>query len=250
MAFKTEAIILREKTLKGADRVYDILTPNEGKLSVIARSASRSSSKMAGHLTSFSRVFLMIGRGGRDHLAGVRTINSYRRLKEDWFDFILTSSLVELILKVNVPGQVAQAEYQLLNSALDLLIQHNRSNTDKAAIGRIFLWKMLTLSGWQPNLEQCAFCQVGLSDSKIFYQPTKGFVCLRHNEVGIPVSKQMLELLAKAIFSNDWADIILAGQNRKIGKMWQRISRHYYQDIINNPLQSLNMFQYVQVKEN
>src|SRR3989344_5049198 len=144
MAFKTDAVVLRQRTLKGADRIYDILTPQYGKLPVVARSAARSSSKMAGHLQQFSLVHLMIGRGTQDHLAGARTIQSYRKLRESWFDFILASSLVELVLAINVPGEVAHAEFSLLQKAFELL-QHQTTRRDKAAVGRIFLWKMMAL---------------------------------------------------------------------------------------------------------
>src|SRR5262245_30877521 len=148
MAFKTEAIVLHERVLKGADRIYELLTPHDGKLSVVARGAGKSSSKMAGHLAPFAHVKLMIGRGYQDHLAGAATINSFSNLRENWFDFILASSLVELLQRINVPGLAAQEEFNLLRDTLERLNNPENSKRERVLMARIFLWKVLTLSGW------------------------------------------------------------------------------------------------------
>mgnify|MGYP004006597975 CR=1 FL=1 len=56
MAFKTEAFVLRARPWRNADRVYDLLTPQEGVINAVLRSAAKSSSKLAGHLLPFSKV--------------------------------------------------------------------------------------------------------------------------------------------------------------------------------------------------
>lgn len=244
MAFKTEAIILSQRTLRGADRIYEILTPHDGKLSVVARSAGKSSSKMSGHLQPFAHVKLMIGRGYQDHVAGVRTITSYRELRASWFDFILASSLVELIMRFNVPGQAAQQEFELLQQTLDRVV-FATTQRDKVLLSRIYLWKLLSMGGWMPNLDQCAQCQKAFEDAEFYYQPLRGFVCAEHNRNGISMTAELLQLLRDVLASDDWHVVVQKANSGTVQKQWFELSQHYYQDVINYPLGSLKLFQHV-----
>ena len=244
MAFKTEAIVLRERVLRGADRIYEILTPYEGKLSVVARSVGKSSSRMSGHLQPFAHVKLMIGRGISDHVAGVRTIESYRALRASWFDFILASSLVELILRFNVPGQAAGKEFELLKGTL-YRVMLAEAQRDKVLISRIFLWRLLALGGWEPNLDQCALCRASLAEVDFFYEPLRGFVCREHATEGMPVNRAMKVFLRNMLSNDDWYNIMQQASSDELLQSWYRLSQRYYQDVISTPLGSLKLFNYV-----
>lgn len=245
MTFKTEAIVLRHQILKGPDRIYDILTPREGKLATVARGAARSISRMAGCLLPFSYVKLMIGRGQHDYLAGVRTIESFQALRESWFNFILASSLVELILVVNVPGQAARDEFNLLNTAFALISSSGYTNQQKVLIARVFLWKMFTLSGWKPNISSCAVCRTTLQSDQTFYQSPLGFVCDLHNRNGIVVPNKLRQYVRNIAESNEWKRFIREGANTEIQQSWFELTQQYYQDIITVPLRSIKFLQYV-----
>ncbi len=70
MSFKTEAFVLKNIPFREADRLYTFFTSQEGIMQAVLKSAAKSSSKQAGHLPSFAKVKIMIGRGKMDHLAG------------------------------------------------------------------------------------------------------------------------------------------------------------------------------------
>jgi DNA repair protein RecO (recombination protein O) len=244
MAFKTEAIVLHARTLKGADRIYELLTPRDGKLSVVARGAGKSTSKMAGHLAPFAHVKLMIGRGRQDHFAGAATIRSFSKLRENWFDFILASSLVELLQRINVPGIAAHDEFDLLRDTLERLSDTALPKREKVLIARIFLWKILTLSGWRPNLTQCALCQRRFDGGNVYYQAVKGFICSRHSPDGMLLAEGLLPFLETIMSDADWNEIVEQAGTNGLEKQWLQISQVYYQDVISYPLQSLKLFSY------
>lgn len=236
---------MHSRVLKGADRVYEVLTPREGKLSVIARGVAKPISKMAGHLQPFSHVRLMIGRGKQDHLAGVATIRSFRELASNWSDFILASSLVELVLRLNVPGVAAHEEFDLMSSTLEYLSDSSRSNRDKVLMARIFLWKMLALSGWRPNLTQCALCRETFDGMQVYYHATKGFTCSRHAAEGMLLEEGLIDFLGAILSDRNGDELIALAGSNGLEKQWFSISQQYYQDIISYPLQSLKLFNYV-----
>jgi len=185
----------------------------------------------------------MIGRGRQDHLAGARTIRSNQELRENWFDFILTSSLVELLLTINVSGQSARNEFDLLIRTLDeLKIEDNQQK--KVIIARIFLWKLLALSGWKPDLERCAISRDPFVADEVYYQSPKGFVGQKHNRNGMKIDQALMVFLSQILEEDDWAPLIATASENGLGAQWLQLSQNYYQDIISRPLQSLKSFNY------
>lgn len=244
MAFKTDAIVLHSRELANADRLYEVLSPADGRLTVFAKSAAKSNSKMAGHLAPFAHVRLMLGRGHRDHVAGAATVDSYRELRESWSHFILASSLVELILRFNVPGLAAQEEFDLLKSAFDLLRYGDTSQRDKVLVARIFLWKLIALAGWKPDLDQCASCRQLLSNGQVYYISPKGFVCNQHGSDGMMLEGAFLPFL-KRVLDKEMRALLLLPITSEVSHDWFELSQRYYQDVIGHPLQSLKFFPYL-----
>ena len=95
MSFKTEAFVLKNIPFREADRLYTLFTSQEGLLQAVLKSAAKSNSKQAGHLPTFAKVKIMIGRGKMDHLAGVHLIKDFSNLRSNIKLMSLASSLVE-----------------------------------------------------------------------------------------------------------------------------------------------------------
>ncbi len=78
---KTKAIVLKRTNYAEADRILQILTP-EGKKSVIAKSARKEKSKLAGgiELFSVSDIVIRQGRGELGIISSVRLIEFYKEI--------------------------------------------------------------------------------------------------------------------------------------------------------------------------
>jgi DNA repair protein RecO (recombination protein O) len=83
-SLRTEAIVLRRVNYGEADRILTVLTPANGKLSVIARAVRREKSRLSGGIELFAvcDIVLHIGKGEIATLTG-------SKLKV-WFDKIMT----------------------------------------------------------------------------------------------------------------------------------------------------------------
>ena len=244
MVFKTEAIVLYERAFTGADKLYELLTPYYGKLSVIARAAARSNSKLAGHLQPFAHLYVMIGRGRNDHLAGVSTIQNFTALHTSFSDFILASSLVELILRINVPDQAASEEFELLRSALVFM---NRPGlyAHRVLVGRVFLWKLLTLAGWRPALEQCAVCRRALMSEDVYFDEEHGFVCGEHKTQDQHIDTELVRFLRSFEHMRTWDELVSYAQAQREQKQWFELSQRYYHHVIHQPIRSTALFSYI-----
>ncbi|MDD5749852.1 MAG: DNA repair protein RecO, partial [Patescibacteria group bacterium] len=204
MAFKTEAFVLRSRPWRRADRLYELFTPEEGLLSVICRSAAKSESKLAGHLLPFSKVKVMIGRGRFDHLAGVKTIYDFKNIRSDLRSLSLAGAIAELFLYDHSRGSKIK-EFSLLGSVFSFLDDAVVDSEKKSLLVRSFLWKYLSLLGWQPQLNHCLICQKNISSGQ--YMSGRGIIGNEHQVGALEVSDDLLDFL-RFILEADWPDLL------------------------------------------
>lgn len=83
---RTKAIVLRRTNYGEADRVVQLLTPEYGKLSVMAKGVRREKSKLAGGIELFSRcdVTLATGKSEIGTLTGARSEIFYQKILTEY----------------------------------------------------------------------------------------------------------------------------------------------------------------------
>jgi len=83
---RTKAIVLRRTNYGEADRVVQVLTPEYGKLSVMAKSVRREKSKLAGGIELFARcdITINLGKGELGILTGARLEQFYSNIISDY----------------------------------------------------------------------------------------------------------------------------------------------------------------------
>jgi len=241
MSFKTEAFVLKANTWREADRVYYLFTPEEGVIKVVLRSAAKASSKLAGHLLPFSKVKVMIGRGKLDHMAGVHTITDYKNLRTNLRNLSLASSIAELFLYEDNAGN-KKKEFALINDLFEQINDESITPERKLWLVRIFLWKYLSLSGWQPQLDDCQICGKPIEAGQ--YLPGRGIICNEHAlNQAVSLGVELKEFL-KFIILAEWKDLAEIKINSELNKEWLRVSQLFYQAVYDRPSQALKLFIY------
>lgn len=84
-SFRTKAIVIRRTDYGEADRIVQFLTPEQGKVSVMARGVRREKSKLAGGIELFARcdITVSIGRGELGILTSARLERFYSDILHD-----------------------------------------------------------------------------------------------------------------------------------------------------------------------
>jgi len=241
MSFKTEAFVLKANAWREADRVYYLFTPEEGVIKVVLRSAAKATSKLAGHLLPFAKVKVMIGRGKLDHMAGVHTITDYKNLRTNLRNLSLASSIAELFLYEDHVGNKKE-EFSLLEELFGYIDDENVSPERKLWLVRIFLWKYLSLSGWQPQLDICQICGKDIQAGQ--YLPGRGIICNEHiSNQAVPMSTELANFL-KFIILSEWKDLVEISIDSELNRDWLRVSQLFYQAVYDRPSQALKLFIY------
>ncbi|PLX26047.1 DNA repair protein RecO [Candidatus Parcubacteria bacterium] len=241
MSFKTEAFVLKAHAWREADRVYYLFTPEEGVIKVVLKSAAKSKSKLAGHLLPFSKVKVMIGRGKLDHMAGVHTIVDYKNIRTNLRNMSLASSIAELFLNEDHGGDKRQ-EFELLSDLFSYINDEDVSPERKLWLVRVFLWKYLSLSGWQPQLDNCQICGKSIQAGQ--YMPGRGIICIEHNNNhSVSLSEKLANFL-KFIILAEWKDLAEISIDNELNREWLRVSQLFYQAVYDRPSQALKLFIY------
>lgn len=147
----SDAIVLTRIDYGEADRIITLLTPQDGKLRLIAKGVRKVKSKLAGGIELFSvtNITFIRGRGDIGTLVSARLVKHYGRIVQDIDRTMLGYELTRQLHKVT--EDEPEPEY------FELLRQVFAALDDRAVpLDLIRLWfsaQLLGLSGHTPNLQ-------------------------------------------------------------------------------------------------
>ncbi len=147
----TKAIVLNRTDYGEADRILTLLTPDYGKLTLMAKGVRRVKSKLAGgiELFSVSEITFIKGRGEVGTLVSTRLGKHYEHIVGDLDRTMLAYELMKQLNKVT-ESEVEADYFDLLRDALEALDDFSVSLT---LIRFWFSAQLLRLSGQGPNLQ-------------------------------------------------------------------------------------------------
>ena len=232
--YKDEAIVLRSIKLGEADRIVTLFARDAGKISAVAKGIRKTKSKFGGRLEPFTCVELVLYRGRNlDTVTQVDIVSSFQEVRADYARLTAASALVELVDKISPDREQALSVYRLLLAGLSGLAEGKG-----ATVVPGFVLKMLSLSGFHPQLSVCAGC--GRRDGLGGFSAGLGGVvcedCWREDRDAERVAPATIELMARLLHEDFGVD---AGE-RATGEVTQLL-RHYAEYHIERPLRSLSL---------
>lgn len=145
----TKGIVLTRTNFGEADRILTVLTPDQGKLRLMAKGVRKVKSKLAGgiELFSVSDITFLPGKGDIGTLVSSRMLGHFSHIVEDLNRTMLGYEILKRLNKAT--EDATESEYfSLLSKTLKAL-------DDGLDLGLLEIWfdaQLLSLSGRQPNL--------------------------------------------------------------------------------------------------
>lgn len=195
--YATDAIVLSRFELGEADRVLTLLTPEVGKLKVIAKGIRRPTSRLGGSLEPFAELRLALAHGRTfDVVTQVAVVHPWLRLRDDLVTLGTASYLAELADGTLEERHATEGVYLLLKRAYELL-------DAGMAAGRVARWFEMRLAdelGVRPEVDRCVECGRLLeADERYRWMPPLGGVlcerCPGPPHERVPLSLDGLKLL-------------------------------------------------------
>ena len=156
--YKTRAIVIKSMNLSEFDRLITFMTENHGKVKCVAKGARKAKNQFWGSLEPMSLIHLIYF--GREHQSLFRLnhsdiIESFQTIRDD-FDKLYTGIyFLDLINTMILEGHWEPRVFGLLYQALAALNQQ----TELEPLSRLFEIRLLSLSGYKPQLEHCVLCR-------------------------------------------------------------------------------------------
>ncbi|MDY7033161.1 MAG: DNA repair protein RecO [Thermodesulfobacteriota bacterium] len=200
--YRTEAIVIRSTDFSDFDKIVTFFTRDYGKLKGIAKGAKRSKKRFSNTLELFSYVHLFFfekENKGLSRINNCSLIETHVEICKDIQKMAYGSYFIELIDEFIGEREKNEAVFSLLVDSLSLM---NSKKIDKE-IARIFEIRLLSLVGYQPQLEGCVDCGRKLSpEERFWFGPRRGGIlcdgCSHGHERLSPMSLGTLRMLVSA----------------------------------------------------
>lgn len=147
---KTEGIVLARVNYGEADRILTLLTPNYGKIRVMAKGVRRVKSKLAGgiELFSVSEIVFIKGKGDIGTLVSSRLRQHYQAIVQDINRTMLGYELIKQLNKAT-EDECEEGYFAVLEQAFAALAN---TAVSQQLITLWFNGQLLKLGGHTPNL--------------------------------------------------------------------------------------------------
>ena len=158
--YRDQGIVLRSIKLGETDRIVTVLTQGHGKVRAVAKGVRRPGSRFGARLEPTTHLAFQCYRGRElDVITQVETIDANRALREHYGCLTHAISMLEATDQVAQEREVNVALYRMLAGALRTL-----AAAPNPLVSGAFFWKLLSLEGFHPLLDECARC--GAADTR------------------------------------------------------------------------------------
>ena len=176
--YVTDGIVLSRFDLGEADRVLTMITPELGKIRIIAKGVRRPTSRLGGSLEPFAELNVGLARGRTfDVVTEVRVGHAWLRLRDSLESAATAWYIAELADRSLEERHESEPLYALLRRAYELL-------DAGMAPGRVARWYEMHLAdelGQRPEVDRCVECDRMLEATGSFrwVPPLGGVLCDR-----------------------------------------------------------------------
>lgn len=156
MYLTTTGLILRETTYKESSKILTVLTPDEGRITVMAKGARRRGSKLSGatQLLVYSAMTLYNTKG-RWTLTEAHSIEMFQGLREDIELLALASYFAELLEALSDEDSPSP---DMLALGLNALFALSELKKQQDIVKSAFEMRLMCAAGFEPNVDNCGIC--------------------------------------------------------------------------------------------
>jgi DNA repair protein RecO (recombination protein O) len=182
-----EALLLRTVDYGESDRIVHLLSPDVGRLSVIAKGARRSVRRFPGTLDLFNHLRISVQRrrrGSMGFLEQATLISPFLELRAHTSRYALASYLLELLGRMAPEGAAGPDARRIFGFALAAMTALQGMEPDLRL--RVLLeLRALDALGLRPQLTHCVRCRA-VPDTGLlgFHVADGGVICASHAEEG------------------------------------------------------------------
>lgn len=173
----TDALVLRERKLDEQDRLLTLLSADRGIITAYAKGAGRMKGSMAGatELLCYSH-FVLFQNRERCFADKAEANTLFFGIRGNLEKLTLATYFAQLCCELIPENEPAAEELRLMLNTLYCL---ERDKLPPLQLKAILELRLLTLTGYMPDLIACRECGGLPEDGVVLFDPTGGSICCR-----------------------------------------------------------------------
>lgn len=234
--YATEGIVFKKEDLLESDRVFSVFTRDFGRVEVVGRAIRKIPSKLRGGIDIFSLSAISFIQGrARKTLTEAITVETFKAVCQDP-EKHSAALLIARIMDQFIKGE--EPDKKIFSLAYDVLGKLNASRIGSVA-GHMacdyFFWNFAALSGYRPELANCAACAIKLNPYILYFSNEDGGIlcrsCARFRRDAVKIKSDIAKII-KIILRGDWDLFMKLKIGQSTRESLEAISHGYYRHLL------------------
>lgn len=234
--YRTLCIVLKKEDRGEADQIFTVFTKDLGKLEILGKAIRKIASKLRGgiNLFSVSEIEFIQSRAYKI-LTDALLVKQFKNIKKDFLRLKIASQISKVTDELIEGQEKDEKIWKLLMQTFDRLNNFSGTKLTFNLIYHYFLWNLINLLGYKPELHFCLFCQKKLKPEKLYFSQEGGTICnecFKKEKFAILITPEVIKILRK-ILEKNWKILQKLKIEKKHLEDLEKISRFYIKTIKN-----------------
>lgn len=234
--YRTRAFILKKEDRGEADRLFTVFSEDLGRLEILGKAIRKISSKLRSSADIFylSEIEFIQGKAQKT-LTDAVLINDFANLKTDLKRLVAANMIADAFDSLVVGQEHDRQIWRLLSMVFDKLNDLKLKIYDFKLVYFYFLWNLIAILGYAPDLEECFSCRQKIKPGRINFLPSEGLVCQNCAKSVKSIRETDLETIKilRIIVKRDWSMLSRLKMDKSNLDALAKISRAWYSSILN-----------------
>jgi len=176
--YRAQGFVLEKVDQGEADQLFTIFTKKAGKLKILARAIRKPKSKLRTFIPIFSicKIEFIQGKHYKTLTDSV-VISDFENIKKSLVKLKTAYKITEAFNQLVKSPEKDEKIWQLLNEVFNHLNNYFLLSTHYPLIYYFFLWNLLSILGYKPELYKCLNCNQKLTPSNLYFSRQGGIIC-------------------------------------------------------------------------
>jgi len=212
LPYQTEGFVLKKEDQAEADQLFTIFSKDFGKIKILGKAIRKITSKLRAGMELFylSQIEFIQGKTYKI-LTEAMVIDKFKEMRENLERLNIAFKISEDLDNLLKGEEQDEKIWQLLNEVFSKLNSLEIKNSKLEILYHYFLWNLLSILGYQPELYNCSLCQKKVTPEKLYFsQKEGGLICPScFRKIGVPsgsgqeVKPETIKIL-RIILKKDW----------------------------------------------
>ncbi|MDD5146408.1 MAG: DNA repair protein RecO [Candidatus Pacebacteria bacterium] len=179
--YRTQGILLTRENRGEADQLFFIFTKDFGRVEVIARAIRKVTSKLRSNTGIFYLAEIEFIQGKHYKiLTDATALEKFTDFRQNMTKLTIAGRMAEATDLLIIRPQKDEKVWELLSAAFSFLNNWKTEDWKLEVIYFYFLWNLLSLLGYSPELYDCPVCRKPMKPEIFYFIPKDGGLVCGH----------------------------------------------------------------------